>query len=102
MSNRDEFDRKLRRVLGSNNTYFQPPESVRMSYPCFVYEISKDSELHADDTNYIVRDGYDVTAITKDPDVTYKKELKAVFPYCEWVRSFKSDNLNHSIYKIYY
>lgn len=101
-SNRDEFDRKLRQILGSTNTFFQPPESVKIKYPCFVYEFSKDHDLHADDMAYLTHTGYDVTAITKDPDVTYKNELKAEFRHCEWVRSFISDNLNHNIYKIYF
>lgn len=102
MSNRDDFDKELREVLGSDYTYFQPPESVRLHYPCFVYEHSKDSDRFANDRSYVFHEGYDVTVITKDPDLTFKEELKNKFRYCEWIRSFISDNLNHNIYKIYY
>lgn len=102
MSNRDEFDRKLRVVLGSTNTYFQPPESVKLKYPCFVYEFSRDTGRFANDKSYLTHTGYDVTFISKDPDITLKEELKEAFTYCEWVRAFVSDNLNHHIYKIYF
>lgn len=102
MSNRDEFDRKLREVLGSNSTYFQPPESVKLKYPCFVYEFSRDDVKRANDKAYLTYTGYDVTVITKDPDITFKEELKEAFTHCEWIRAFISDNLNHNIYKIYF
>lgn len=102
MSRRDEFDIELREVLGSNNTYFQPPESVKLKYPCFVYSLSSDYDRFADDRSYMFYEGYDVTAISKDPDQTFKEELKEKFRHCTWNRSFISDNLNHNVYKIYY
>ena len=30
---------KLKEVSGYKNVYFQPPESLKMSYPCIRYEI---------------------------------------------------------------
>ena len=39
----DDFERrlqlqsKLEEVIGSRNVYFQPPETMRLEYPCIVY-----------------------------------------------------------------
>lgn len=102
MSRRDDFDKELREVLGSNNTYFQPPESVKLEYPCIRYSLSTDSDRFANDRSYIFYEGYEVTVISKDPDQTFKDELKEKFRHCSWNRSYVSDNLNHNVYKIYY
>lgn len=102
MSRRDEFHQDLCDVLGSPHVYFQPPESIKLVYPCFVYEASRDDIKHADDKHYLTREGYDVTYISKDPDDDMKEQLDDRFTYCEWQRRFISDNLNHNIFKIYY
>lgn len=102
MRDRLGLHEELCTLIGSRNVYFQPPESVKLIYPCIVYSISKDSDIYANDSQYIRHDGYDVTTISKDPDETFKEELKSTFTYCDWVRSYISDNLNHNVYKIYY
>ena len=33
-----ELDADLRALLGSTNVYFQPPETKKLKYPCFIYE----------------------------------------------------------------
>lgn len=99
---RADFHQELCEVLGSDHVYFTPNENVKLRYPCFVYEFSTDRNFNADDKRYIKREGYDVTVISKDADETFKDDLEDAFLYCEWIRSFVSENLNHHIYKIYY
>ena len=42
------FHNKLRNTLGSNNVYFQPPESVKLKYPAVVYSRSEIKQTKAD------------------------------------------------------
>jgi len=53
MAQRLEFHQKLVEALGSRNVYFQPPESVQLTYPCIVYERSRADSKFGDNTNWM-------------------------------------------------
>lgn len=99
---RIELHEKLCGFLGSRNVYFQPPEVVRMKYPCIVYNLSDIRTRHANDAVYTTDKRYDVTLITKDPDNDLIDKMAVVFPLCGFNRSFISDNLYHYVYTLYY
>ena len=88
-------------VLGSRNVYFQPPESVKMGYPCIVYERSEIRSKHADDKPYLQSNAYTVTVIDRDPDSLLPAKI-AAFPLCSFNRHFTSDQLHHDVFKLYY
>lgn len=50
------------------NTYFQPPPTVRLKYPCFVYRKTKLETVNADNAPYILHTRYTVTYIDHNPD----------------------------------
>ena len=50
MTRRNELHEKFCDLLGSRNVYFQPPESVRLVYPCIIYRLGNFNVKHADDT----------------------------------------------------
>lgn len=50
MGQRVDLHRKFEIALGSKNVYFQPPESVKLKYPCIIYGLSKLPIKHADDS----------------------------------------------------
>lgn len=81
--------------------YFQPPASVRMSYPAIVYSINDVNDLDANNNPYVHNKSYSVTLIDKDPDSIFFDRLLD-FQYCEFVRAYQSDNLNHFVFKIFY
>lgn len=99
---RIEFDSKLREALGSSNVYFQPPESVKLKYPCIIYELSKLDARHADNKVYKKDVAYDVTIITKDPEFFLIDGILDLFPMIRFNRPYMADNLNHYNYTIYY
>lgn len=74
---RTEFDKWLRKILGSNNVYFQPPESKKLEFPCIVYNISSHDVDYADDKIYQLRHKYVVryVAYPKDFDGPMKENL---------------------------
>ena len=83
------------------NTYFQPPPTVKMVYPCAVYELDSIDDRPADDGPYITTNGYSVTIIDKDPDSEYPAKMKA-FRYHRFVRFYTADNLNHWVFRVFY
>ena len=100
MNNREWLQSQLEAVLGSDHVYFQPPESVKLVYPCIVYERNDIDKVMASDDVYIKDESYTVTLITKDPDSPLIDELLGL-RYCSYDRHFVSDNLNHEIFNIY-
>ena len=102
MASRLELQRRLEEILGSNNVYYQPPENVRMKYPCFVYEQYTTFNPHADDKSYLYLPGYQVTIIDYDPDSPLKEKIINSIPMCRWSRHYVSDNLNHDVFVVYY
>ena len=98
---RTELDVILRETRGSSNVYFQPPENLRMQYPCLRYERDRTYDIFADDNKYILHKGYMITSISKDPDDTVLDRLEAL-PLCSYVRHYVADNLNHDVFLIYF
>ena len=87
-------------ALGSRNVYFQPPESIKMQYPCIVYKRSTGDTQFANDNPYTFRVRYQVTYIDKNPDSDVLEKI-ADLPMCTYDRHYTSDNLNHDIFNLY-
>lgn len=103
MSNnrRLELHNVLVRLLGSSNVYFQPPSTVKMQYPCIVYQRSNIDMKHADDTLYLSEQEYQVTIIDSNPDSEIPKKIGDL-PLSRFNRHYTADNLNHDVYNVYY
>ena len=102
MANRLKLDDKLREVLGSDNVYYQPPESVKLKYPCIIYELVDIPISSANDSVYIKSDRYTVTLIHTKPTNDIKDQiLTELQPYCRLDRVYVFENLYHYVYTIY-
>lgn len=88
-------------ILGSRNVYFQPPENLKMKYPCLVYERSGIDEIFADNEAYRNLKRYTITYIDEDPDSEIPDKLQA-HRYCYFDTHFKADNLNHDVFTLYF
>lgn len=88
-------------ILGSRNVYFQPPESLKLKYPCIVYDLSDIPTEKANNGTYLKYKRYTVTVIDEDPDSEIPEKVLAL-PYCSFDRPYKSDNLNHSVLTLYF
>lgn len=101
IKNREELKDFLRSVLGSNNVYFQPPESLKLSYPCIIYELSNYDTIKADNKSYVIHKQYSITLIMKLPDEDdefFKKILNE--ETATFDRVFVNDNLYHYVFTI--
>lgn len=75
MKSRIELQTKLEEILGSNHVYFQPPTSVSLKYPCFVYSFEGIDTIRANNGNYIKSYRYEITHIYKKLDNRKTEEI---------------------------
>ena len=101
MGQRADLHHKFEIALGSKNVYVQPPESVKLKYPCIIYGLSKLPIKHADDRPYLIGRAYAVILIDLNPDSKILDTLLK-FPLCEFEKPYQADNLNHYPFTIYY
>ena len=101
MGSRLNLQTLLESLLGSRNVYFQPPASVSMQYPCIVYSRAAVDTKYANDKKYLQKKRYSITVIDKNPDSLIPDKVGGL-PLCSFDRHFKTDNLNHDIYSLYY
>lgn len=101
MPGRLELHEILCGILGSRNVYFQPPESVKLQYPCIVYARSQIDTKFADNQPYVRKKRYSVTVIDKNPDSGVPDKIGAL-PMCVFDRHFTADNLNHDVFRLYF
>ena len=81
MSKRVDLGNKLKEILGSNNVYFQPPDNLKMVYPCIRYRLEGGNAEYADNVTYRFSRQYELVFIGKDPDSEIIDKL-AMLPGC--------------------
>lgn len=101
MDRRLELHEILSGIQGVKKAYFQPPETVKLEYPCIIYQLQTVWMQSANDYPYKNRDAYSITIIDKNPDSKIHRTLEAM-QLCRFERFFTSDNLNHWVYQLYY
>ena len=103
MDRRIEFDNLLKAILGSDNVYFQPPESMKLEYPCIIYNFATDDIDYADDEIYLLRHKYTIRyiALPKDFDGPTKDRITKLLKV-PCTQTYASSGLYHCVYtKIY-
>ena len=83
------------------HVYFQPPNGLKMTYPCIVYRRDDEQVDHADNLSYRRTKRYQITVIDANPDSDIPGKV-ADLPLCVFNRFFTSDYLNHDIYNLYF
>lgn len=101
MAKRKDLQTLLETLLNSRNVYFQPPESLKINYPAIVYGCEDIRNIHADDRVYLSHKRYAITLIDRDPD-SHFVDLIAQLPTCQFNRHYKSENLNHWSFSLYF
>lgn len=97
---REKLDNILRGIVG-RNVYFQPPENLRMQYPCIIYRPSIVRIQHANNMPYTTFKGYELTFVHKDPDSPVVNELLKL-QGIRYDRTYVVDNLIHDAFTINY
>lgn len=101
MAARSDLHALLVALLGSSNVYFQPPPSLKLSYPCIIYKRSDENTKYAGNKAYSRKILYLITVIDRDPDSLIPEKV-AMLPLCSYARFYEADNLNHDVYNLYF
>lgn len=102
MKTRLDVQAELEELIGSPNVYYQPPETLKMHYPCIVYTQQRVDRFYADDGPWVQFPEYLVNYISRNPEDAGLDNLmqarNLVFD-----RHYVSDNLHHNVftYNIY-
>lgn len=90
----------LEKALGSNKVYYQPPENVKLEYPCIVYHVSNGNTNFASNLPYKFNIFYQVLFISRDPDDEIREKI-AMLPTCRYDRAYKANDLNYDVFRLY-
>lgn len=101
MASRIELHNELVSLFGSNHVYYNPPESLKMTYPAIRYVKEYVYNPKADNIGYYTRKRYQITVIDKSPDNPVIDKLLGL-PMSTFERHYISDNLNHDVINLYY
>lgn len=101
MNNRIALHNKLVELFGNNHVYYQPPENLKMEYPCIRYSKHNITSSHADNINYVNKTSYEIVIIDKNPDNAVIEKILGL-PLSSFDRHYISDNLNHDVIVLYY
>lgn len=101
MGSRLELHEVLKGVLGTDNVYFQPPPSKKMSFPCIVYERARLNTDYADNKPYKIDKVYYITYVDTNPDSDMPLKL-ANLPMCAFQRHYVSDNKYYDQFRLVY
>lgn len=101
MGLRLDLQKLLEQILDSRNVYFQPPANVQMEFPAIVYERDDVNTVFADNRPYRHVKRYQVTVIDRDPDSGIPDQV-AELPQCSFSTAFVANNLNHSVFNLYF
>ena len=101
MGQRLELHNLLLAALQGPHVYFQPPASVKMQYPCIVYQRVTESVDYADNLKYRNMKLYQVTVIDRDPDSLIPDRVSGL-PFCSHERTFAAEDLNHDVFSLHY
>lgn len=101
MSRQKKLQEILSGIPGVCAAYFNPPENVKMSYPCIRYTLDADDKIHADNRIYKLMNRYTLTVIDKKPNSSIPDVVRQL-PYCSFDRSYVAEGLYHFVFTMYY
>lgn len=77
--------------------YFQPPENVKLEYPCMVYHLKTMDTRKANDKPYYKTIAFDITYITRSPASDVPTRMLSE-QYMNFDRYYTAQNLHHYAY----
>ena len=101
MAQRQQLQSLLIDLLGSTNVYFQPPPTVKMQYPCIIYNRSYIDTKFSNNKPYKHKKRYQITVVDTNPDSVIHEKVAAL-PLSSYDRFFTADNLNHDVYNLFF
>lgn len=85
----------------ADHVYFQPPENIKLDYPCIIYRRDSADTKFADNRPYRYKKRYQVMVIDQDPDSPIPDKV-ADLPSCVFERHYTADYLNHDVFNLFF
>jgi hypothetical protein len=102
MASRLKLQEELEKILGSNNVYFQPPASVKLKYPCIIYNLDTTFIRRADNKMFMSYNRYHVKHIFKSLEKEKKDTLLSHFMMITHDNRIVADGLYNDDFTLYY
>lgn len=102
MSNRLILEEKLRGILGNDNVYFQPPSSIKLHYPCIIFELTRTNVARADNTAYKLINEYHLKHLFRSLKNEKKDALLSEFMMISHDNRFIADGLYNDEFTLFY
>lgn len=102
MANRLSLQQNLEALIGNNHVYYQPPETLKITYPCIVYKRQVGKTDYADDRTYNHTRSYEINYITRNPDDPLIDTILFSFSSIRLANRYCTGGLYHNVYVIYY
>lgn len=99
MTNRLTLHEQLVEILGSNNVYYNPPETLKMNFPCIVYNLDFIEPTHADNIKYMDYTTYKITVVSKSVD---HPAIRAILklPMTRFSTRYTTNGFYHDVIKL--
>ena len=98
-----DLQKDLQDLMGSKvKVYYQPPENLKLNYPCVIFDLNDAYSIHADNIPYLKVKRYSITLITTNADNEIYVDKLLSLPRCSMERSFTTDRLVHVLFNAYY
>lgn len=98
---RNDVQKLLEEILGSNRVYFQEPPNTGMQYPCIVYDFVRPFVRHANNKPYIVTGYWQIHHMYKSIKNDLKEKMIFATPYIAFDRRMKKDGVYNDYYTLY-
>lgn len=99
-SDLNEFLKGLMPEGSEANVYHKPPSNLVMKYPCIRYVQNDEDVAHADNVPYRRVPRWEITIIERSDSGLVDKI--ASLRMCSWNRTYKAENLNHTVYNLFF
>lgn len=101
-SKTDRLIAKCKNIRTVKHVYFEPPETIRMEYPCIRIKRSTMKSTYASNRTYKIDDRYQLVYITREPDSEVVHDILWEFENIRHDNSAVADNLHHDYYTLYF
>lgn len=98
----DELINRFYAIPNVKRVYYEPPDNVRMEYPCVRINRKSMNQRYANNKVYMFTPAYDIYYITKESDDPMTEKFMREFEMIRHNRTYHKDNLRYEVYTLYF
>lgn len=102
MRKKTDYIQKTLQEIGVKNVYIDPPENIKMKYPCMRVRLNTGRSRYASNKVHIFTPSWEMIYIGYEPDEEMIPKIMHAFPQVSYTRHYTADNLHHNSFILYY